>query len=356
MRHNRAAAGAGRSIERRMRGLVFAVCALVIAATAAALLSMALEGALRLRSGLILGGGALAIILAVVVTDRYFIRSVTGPVRELTALSRRIASGSYGIRAEKRHDDEIGELTDAINDLSEQIGRTEKTMTEFISSVSHELRTPLTAITGWAETLAYDEAISGDSRRGISIISKESGRLTKMVEELLEFTRIQDGRFSLNVTRLDVAGELEDAIFTYGELLKREGIQVEYRPPVDDMPEILGDPERLKQVFLNIMDNAAKYGRAAGRFSVTIGATAEWVVITFRDYGPGIPEEELGLVKRKFYKGSGKERGSGIGLAVCDEIVTRHEGRLTIGNAADGQGGAVVTVMLPVIDEEELKI
>ena len=302
-------------------------------------------------------GIGLVIILAVVLTNLYFIRTVTEPLVELTALSRRIADGSYGIQAQKKHDDEIGDLTDAINEMSAKIGETEKMQTEFISRVSHELRTPLTAITGWSETLAYDENISEESQRGIGIIAKESARLTKMVEELLEFTRIQDGRFNLNLEPLDVAGVLEDAIFTYGKLLSQEGVTVDYTPPAKDVPLILGDPERLKQVFLNIMDNAAKYGRSGGRIVVTIGATDAWVVIRFRDYGPGIPENELPFVKKKFYKGSGKERGSGIGLSVCDEIISRHKGRLELENVRDENStGLIATVMLPVINQEELTI
>jgi len=302
------------------------------------------------------GGIGLLIVLAVVLTNLYFIGSVTEPLVELTALSRRIADGSYGIQAQKKHDDEIGDLTDAINEMSAKIGETERMQTEFISRVSHELRTPLTAITGWSETLAYDETISEESQRGIGIIAKESARLTKMVEELLEFTRIQDGRFNLNLEALDVAGELEDAIFTYGKLLAQEGVTVDYTPPAKDVPLILGDPERLKQVFLNIMDNAAKYGRSGGRIVVTIGATDAWVVIRFRDFGPGIPENELPFVKKKFYKGSGKERGSGIGLSVCDEIIGRHKGRLELENANDDRTGLIATVMLPVINKEELTI
>ena len=302
------------------------------------------------------GGIGLLIILAVVLTNLYFIGTVTEPLVELTALSRRIADGSYGIQAQKKHDDEIGDLTDAINEMSAKIGETEKMQTEFISRVSHELRTPLTAITGWSETLAYDEAISEESQRGIGIIAKESARLTKMVEELLEFTRIQDGRFNLNLEPLDVAGELEDAIFTYGKLLAQEGVTVDYTPPARDVPMILGDPERLKQVFLNIMDNAAKYGRSGGRIVVTIGATDAWVVIRFRDFGPGIPENELPFVKKKFYKGSGKERGSGIGLSVCDEIIARHKGKLELENASDDRTGLIATVMLPVINQEKLTI
>lgn len=296
----------------------------------------------------------LLIVTTVIISSSYFLKTVSEPLVELTNLAHRIADGSYGIQAEKKYSDEIGDLIDAVNEMSTKIGETERMQTEFISSVSHELRTPLTAITGWAETLAYDDAITGDSRRGIAIISKESGRLTKMVEELLEFTRIQDGRFTLNLEKLDVAGELEDAIFTYGELMKQEGITIEYAPPLRDIPLILGDPARLKQVFLNIMDNAAKYGRAAGRFTVTIGASESWVVIRFRDYGPGVPPDELPNIKRKFYKGSGKERGSGIGLSVCEEIITRHNGKLELENSKDGRTGLVVTILLPIINEEEL--
>ncbi len=304
----------------------------------------------------IAAGVGLMIILAVVLSNLYFIRTVTEPLVELTALSRRIAEGSYGIQAQKKYDDEIGDLTDAINEMSAKISEAETVQTDFISSISHELRTPLTAITGWAETLAYDDTISGDSQRGIAIISKESGRLTKMVESLLEFTRIQDGRFNLNVEALDIAGELADAIFTYGKLLEQDGITVEYTPPAGEVPFVLGDAERLKQVFLNIMDNAAKYGRAAGRILVTIGSAGGWVVIRFRDFGPGVPPDELPFVKKKFYKGSGKERGSGIGLSVCDEIVTRHKGKLELENAADGRTGLIVTVMLPVMNEDDLTI
>ena len=318
--------------------------------------SLRLVNAQIVKTSALAAGIGLLVVAAVILSNLYFIRTVTEPLVELTALARRIAEGSYGIQAQKKYNDEIGDLTDAINEMSAKIGESEKVQTEFISSVSHELRTPLTAITGWSETLAYDETITGDSRRGIAIISKESGRLTKMVEELLEFTRIQDGRFNLNLETLDVCAALEESIFTYGKLLAQEGMTVDYIPPEEDIPFILGDSGRLKQVFLNVMDNAAKYGRAAGHISVTIESPEDWVIIRFRDYGPGIPENELPFVKKKFYKGSGKERGSGIGLSVCEEIVTRHEGRLELENAADDRTGLIVTITLPVMNEEELTI
>lgn len=293
---------------------------------------------------------ALAIGLLVVVTvfisNNYFLKTITEPIQDLTSLAKRIAQGSYGIQAEKKYDDEIGELTDAINEMSSKISQGEKMQTEFISSVSHELRTPLTAIMGWSETLMYDNEIQGDSRRGVSIISREASRLTKMVEELLEFTRIQDGRFNLRIEQIDLEAELEDTLFGYGELLRQEGVELNYKPMEQNMPPMNGDPERLRQVFLNILDNALKYGKAGGKIDVGLEKHGEFASVSFRDYGAGIPEDELPHVTEKFYKGSSKERGSGIGLAVCEEIVNRHGGELIIENAKGG--GVIVTVKLPV--------
>ena len=275
----------------------------------------------------------------------WFSRFVSEPIENLTEAARHIAAGSYGVRIEKTSENELGRLTDELNSMSEKVAVAEKSRTEFISQVSHELRTPLTAITGWAETIAFDEAVQGDSLRGINIISKEAERLTGMVSEMLEFTRIQDGRFNLRVELIDIAAELEDAIFTYGELMRQAGIEVNYTQPPAEIPLIPGDPERLKQVFCNVLDNAAKHGGAGRRIDASLTAEGTEQVIRVRDYGPGIPEAELPYVKQKFYKGSSKARGSGIGLAVCDEIVRLHGGTFDIGNAEGG--GAVVTVRLP---------
>ena len=106
------------------------------------------------------------------------------------------------------------------------------------------------------------------------------------------------------------------------------------------------DPERLTQVFCNVLDNAAKHGGAGKRIEVSIFREGGYQVVRVRDYGPGIPEAELPYVKQKFYKGTSKARGSGIGLAVCDEIVNLHGGTFTIGNA--GGGGAEVMIRLPM--------
>ena len=265
-----------------------------------------------------------AVIFLIFVSNLIFINNVVQPVAEVSEAAKRISSGSYGIQIANKYTDELGQLVDNINNMSLKISQSEKMQTEFISSVSHELRTPLTAI---------------------------SGRLAGMVEELLEFSKMQDGRFTLQVEEMDLQAELEDAIYTYRELFRQDGIQLNYHSDQELYTEpISGDPQRLKQVFCNVLDNAAKHGGAGKRIDVDMTQEGDSYVVRIRDYGPGIPPAEVPFVKQKFYKGSSKARGSGIGLAVCDEIVQRHGGVFDIGNA-DG-GGAIVTIRLPISGQE----
>ena len=286
-------------------------------------------------------------IALVMFSSQFFIRSIIEPVAEITATAKRISAGSYGVQIQKKFDDEIGELADTINDMSVKIGQSEKMQSEFVSSVSHELRTPLTAISGWGETLLSAETMDPvETRRGMLIILSETRRLTSMVEELLEFTRMQDGRFTLNVQTADIRAEFEDTVFMYGSRLKQEGIELVYLENDDEIPEIPCDVSRLRQVFLNILDNAAKHGGEGKKITASISREDDFVVIRIRDFGPGIPEDELPHVKMKFYKGSSKARGSGIGLAVCEEIVTMHGGELILENAEGG--GTLVSIRIPI--------
>ena len=289
--------------------------------------------------------GLAVLILAILASSNYFMRSILVPLGAIIEKAKKIANGSYGIQIQTKYDDEIGELAETINEMSIQINQNEKMQTEFISSLSHELRTPLTAITGWSETLlGYDDLEVG-TRRGVKIIHKEAARLTEMVLGLLDFTRIQDGRMTLNMEVTDLRAEFEDTVFMYGSRLNQEGIGLEYQDNDEEIPEISCDPQRLRQVFLNILDNAAKHGGEGKKIEASISSEADQIVVRIRDYGPGIPEDELPLVTKKFYKGSSKARGSGIGLAVCDEIVSMHGGKLILENAPGG--GTLVTVSLP---------
>ena len=291
-------------------------------------------------------GVALLCVGLTIVANAIFINNVVEPVMVVSDAARRISGGSYGMQVDNHYRDELGELVDNVNDMSLKISQSEKIQQEFVSSVSHELRTPLTAINGWAETLAADPGANLEqTQRGLNIIVKESRRLTSMVEELLDFTRMQDGRFTLRVEETDLLAELEDAIFTYREIFRQEGIELRYEC-ADDLPPVVADGERMKQVFCNVLDNAAKHGGSGRRIDVSVSREEGSMVIRVRDFGPGIPAEELPYVKQKFYKGSSKARGSGIGLAVCDEIMRLHNGTFDIANAEGG--GTVVTMRLPL--------
>ena len=285
-------------------------------------------------------------MMVVLLSGSFFMKSIMVPVAEITEKAKRIANGSYGVQIQTRYDDERRELADTSNEMSTKISQTEKMQGEFISQLSHELRTPLTVINGWSETLLADDNMSDETRQGMKIISSEAKRLTGMVTELLDFTRMQDGRMTLNVEMTDIRSEFEDTVYMYSSRLAQDGITLEYLENDADIPEIPCDGQRLRQVFLNVLDNAAKHGRDGKRIEASIACENDQVVVRIRDFGPGIPEDELGLVKKKFYKGSSKARGTGIGLAVCEEIMQLHNGSLTLENAPGG--GTLVTIALPV--------
>lgn len=298
-----------------------------------------------IKVALITLAACMAVICVVILNSDYYIRTILVPVTEITEKAKKIANGSYGVQIQAHYDDELGDLAQTINEMSSQISRNEKMQTEFISSLSHELRTPLTAINGWSETILASDTLDPDTSRGMRIISREAKRLTEMVVDLLDFTRIQDGRMTLNVEMTDIRGEFEDTVYMYGSRLPQDGIELEYLDNDDDIPEIPCDPKRMRQVFLNVLDNAAKHGGEGKRIEASIHEEKDFIVVRIRDYGPGIPEDEISLVKKKFYKGSSKARGSGIGLAVSDEIVEMHGGMLTLENAQGG--GTLVTIKLP---------
>ena len=290
----------------------------------------------------------LLFLMLVVASNSYFIRSIVDPVLKINTIAKEIAAGRYGVRLQKTYDDEIGELCDTINYMSDEISRAERMKNDFISSVSHELRTPLTAIGGWSETLLAGGGEDPEEvMQGLTIIQKEAGRLTRMVEELLDFARIESGRMKLEIETFDMSIELYEAVYMYENLLRNSEMTLHYSKEPDSY-FISGDRHRMKQVFLNIIDNAAKYGRSGGKIEVALSRDEDTIVVCVRDWGPGIPEAELPFVKEKFYKGSSKQRGSGIGLAVTDEIVTMHGGSLDI-TSKQGAGTAVY-IRIPAAD------
>ena len=296
---------------------------------------------------LILAG--VVILLFISTSSYYFMKSILTPIKEIGATARRIAQGDFKARIEKSNDDEIGQLCDTINDMAVELGAAEKMKNEFISSVSHELRTPLTAIKGWAETMQGGGMDDETFDKGMSVIIRESERLSGIVEELLDFSRMQSGRMTLTMDKIDILAELGEAVYMFSERAKSEHKYLLYEEPRMLSP-VLGDINRLRQVFVNILDNALKYTGEGGTISVVASEENGYIRVAISDNGCGIPPEHLPNVKKKFYKANQTVRGSGIGLALADEIMRLHSGSLEI--ESHENVGTVVTIRIPAFLEK----
>lgn len=289
----------------------------------------------------------LVIIFFVIMSGVYFINSIVNPVRTIGATARLIAMGDLNARiVDKHYDDEIGELCDTINYMAAELSAAERLKNDFISSVSHELRTPLTAIKGWGETiLSAGQDDPETVTNGMNVIISEAERLSRIVEELLDFSRIESGRMKLHIDKIDILAEIGEAVLMLGERAKHEGKRLLYNEP-EMLPFIYGDKDRLKQVFVIVLDNALKYSDPGDSIIVSANSVGDNIVITISDSGCGIPETDLPMIKEKFYKGSNSRGGSGIGLAVADEIITLHSGKIDI-ESKEGVG-TKVTITLPI--------
>ena len=301
---------------------------------------------------LILIGVGVLIIVLVTASGMYFVRSIVQPIRRLYATAEKISHGDFDVRVKKDKDDEIGALCDSINDMAAELGNSEKMKNDFISSVSHELRTPLTAIQGWAETLQSGGIGRETYDKGMSVIVRESERLSGMVEELLDFSRMQSGRMRLMLNKIDLLAELDEAVYMFTDRARTEHKQLIYDEEDTMLSPILGDVNRLRQVFINIIDNALKYTNPGGTVRVSAYEDDGFIRVLIKDSGCGIPAEHLPHIKKKFYKANQNVRGSGIGLAVANEIMELHSGSLDI-DSEEGMGTTVIITM-PTLKKLEM--
>ena len=300
---------------------------------------------------------ALAVVCGIIIlfltalSGVYFIRSIVNPLTVLSAAARRIAAGKFDEAIEISRDDEVGELCNSINYMAGELKSAEGLKNDLISSVSHELRTPLTAIKGWGETVKL--SIGNDDQiveQGMEVILKETERLSGLVEELLDFSRMQSGRLTVETEEIDIGKTIEEVFLMYAELASKQEIELTYIKPKTEV-RVLADKNRIKQVFINVVDNAIKYSNRGGHVIISTVLEENCIRINISDTGVGIAAQDIEHVKEKFYKANKMVRGSGIGLAVADEIIKQHNGLLFI-ESTEGVGTSV-TVVLPIIEQTE---
>ncbi len=289
----------------------------------------------------------LGIILFVFVTNYYFIGTIVTPLKTITETANQIAAGDMTARIENNYNDEVGELCSSINNMASEIAENERLQNEFISSVSHELRTPMTAIKGWSETMLMCDPKEDEQtiNRGLKVVNKEVERLSRMVEELLDFSRIQGGRMKLRTEGLDLGERIYSIVTIMRERATSGGVKINFELPEDIIP-VNADPDRLNQVFINVIDNAVKHSLPNTEIEIDIAVDKETATVTVRDHGEGISEEDLPHIKSKFYKGANSKQGTGLGLAIADEIISLHGGSLDIQSKKNE--GTTVTVVLPL--------
>lgn len=301
-----------------------------------------------------IGFGLLVIVISGLV-GFFLANSIVGPLKEVTISAEKMAAGDFRtrIRKKRQRNDEIGKLSDTLNYLAQEILQKDQLKNDFISSVSHELRTPLTSIKGWAVTLKNGYEDRHILLDGLEIIEKESDRLTLMVEDLLDFSQFVDGKVTLEKKPVDLPAILEHIHKQLSPRAEREQLdfQVLY---TDGLPMLETDENRLKQVFINLLDNAFKFTPAGGKITLNAGYEQGTVLIRIRDTGCGISEEELPQVKEKFFKGKTGKSSSGIGLSICEEIIELMQGRLEISSWPNQGTEVLISLPQPERKQQEL--
>ncbi|MGO3019119.1 MAG: ATP-binding protein [Anaerococcus sp.] len=296
--------------------------------------------------------GLLTLILTFFVSV-YAAERWISPIKALTKIGEKLAAYDFDAKADDSGNNEISELASTLNFMSENIIKREDMKNEFISSVSHELRTPLTSIKGWAITLQSKDIQKNEDmlNQGLSIIESEGERLSMMVEDLLDFSRLSSSNFEYHKENLNIVNLVKEVHTQLYPRAVNDKINFTFFSSYDELL-INADKNRMKEVFINIIDNAIKFTPENGDIDVYITTDNKDINITVKDTGEGIKEDEIAFVSSKFYKGSSSKSQTGLGLSICEEIVKAHKGRLII--KSKYTEGTSVSVILPrILNDEE---
>lgn len=300
--------------------------------------------------GLILAG--IFILLIAISISLKFAYTLIDPLSELKKFANELAHGNYNIKLKPRTiiDDEIGELAETFEHMAREIDKSEKLKEEFISSVSHELRTPLTSIKGWSETLGYEGIGKEELDLGLGIIQDETERLIKLVEELLDFSRLSSDRIKLQIDMVDTASLAIGVVNQLRVKANEQSIHLSCELETDGIQMIQGDKNRLRQVLINLVQNSLKFTEAQGYVKVIVTQDLEYTTIKVIDNGEGIEEHNLEKVLDKFFQENYNKAGSGLGLAISNEIVKLHGGQMNI-QSKKGEGTCITFTLKNILIE-----
>jgi len=277
-------------------------------------------------------------------------RAIARPVAELTAAADRLAQGDFDYPLPAASPDELGRLAASFGSMRDELHRTLQARADLVTNVSHELRTPLTAIKGLTETLRDGAVDDLDARdRFLASVERQADRLIRLVNDLLLLSRADNQALGLRRERLDLS---ELARTTAGELAPQAEAADVAIVVHGASVFAAGDPDRLRQVLVNLLDNALNYSPAGAAVTVHTAALPEGAIVSVQDCGPGIPPEDLPRVFERFYRGDrsrqrerGSASGSGLGLAIAKALIEAHGGSITL-ESRRGEG-TKVTFSLP---------
>jgi signal transduction histidine kinase len=289
--------------------------------------------------------GLIALGFAVLVAA-LLARTITRPLRELVAGVRRFAGGDYGTRVPLAGPSEVAEMGTAFNEMASEIQRARGSEQAFLADISHELRTPLTSIQGFSQAIIEGEARGDAVSHVAEIIHREARRLVRMVEGLLQVARLESGAQSMAREEVAPARLLESAVAALEVQAREAGVTFDVAG-TDALPLVRGDPDKLAQLFLNVLDNAVKHSPRGATVHVRANRDDGAILVRVRDSGSGLPQGAQTRLFQRFYRGENAQRdGAGLGLAIARAIAQAHGGSIRASNV-DG-GGAEFTVRLPV--------
>ena len=298
----------------------------------------------RINLQTVLGGllaVGVALILALVLS-----RTLTRPIRELTNATQVVSGGSVGHQVPVRSKDELGQLASSFNTMSADLVRSMELRRQMTADIAHELRTPISVILGHAE--AVHDGVLPPTTETFEIVREESQRLERLVEDLRTLSMADAGELQLMLRPTSPGRLLEEAQKVYAHQAATEQVTLELAL-APDLPDVDADPQRMTEVFANILSNALRYTPSGGRIVLSARAVDEGVEFLVRDSGPGLPPQELERIFDRFHRvqtaRSRDEGGSGLGLAIAKSIVERHQG--TIRAESEPGSGLVVVVQIP---------